>query len=65
VTTPDPLAALRSRGFEVYVDDGELPVCVTVQMPHGLRHYYGGSTESALCRALEATTPRAPKDEEP
>jgi hypothetical protein len=63
VTAPDLLLALRSRGFEVYVDDADLPVCVTVQMPHGLRHYYGGSTESALCRALETTTPRAQKGE--
>jgi hypothetical protein len=63
LTAPDLLLALRSRGFEVYVDDAELPVCITVQMPHGLRHYYGGSTESALCRALEATTPRAQKEE--
>jgi hypothetical protein len=63
VTAPDLLLALRSRGFEVYVDDAELPVCITVQMPHGLRHYYGGSLTSALTQALAATTPRAEREE--
>jgi hypothetical protein len=57
-----PLAQLEARCGPATFEDGA-PTFVRVMVPHGLRHYFGGSLSSALAQALAATTPRAEREE--